>query len=177
MRAASGDDGTAPMTATVRAIREADRTWIRRFVRERWSDEIVVAHGVVHRPHELPGLVVTDAEGPVGLLTYTIDGDACEIVTIDAVIEGTGIGSLLIGSVEDIARVAGCSRLWLVTTNDNDRALGFYRTHGFEVVAVHEGAVDASRKLKPSIPLVNGAGVPIQDEIEMERRLSPGRGR
>jgi ribosomal protein S18 acetylase RimI-like enzyme len=165
------------MTATVRAIRDADRTWIRRFVRERWSDEIVVAHGIVYRPHELPGLVVTDAGEPVGLLTYTIDGDACEVVTIDAVIEGSGIGSLLIGSVEDVARAAGCSRLWLVTTNDNDRALGFYRTHGFEVVAVREGAVDASRKLKPSIPLVNGAGVPIRDEIELERRLSPERGR
>ena len=86
---------------------------------------------------ELPGLVVTDAGEPVGLLTYTIDGDACEIVTIDAVIEGDGIGSLLIGSVEDVAREAGCSRLWLVTTNDNDRALGFYRAHGFDVVAVH----------------------------------------
>jgi ribosomal protein S18 acetylase RimI-like enzyme len=175
--AASGDDCAVPVTATVRAIRDEDRTFMRRFVRERWGDEIVVAHGVVYRPHLLPGLIVTDAGEPVGLLTYTIDGEACEIVTIDAVIEGTGIGSLLIGSVEDVAREAGCSRLRLVTTNDNDRALGFYRAHGFDVVAVHEGAVDASRKLKPSIPLLNGDGVPIQDEIEMERRLSPGRGR
>ncbi len=90
---------------------------------------------------------------------------------------GDGVGSLLIESVEDVAREAGCTRLWLITTNDNDRALGFYRANGFDVVAVHEGAVDASRKLKPSIPLVNEAGVPIQDEIEMERRLPPGRGR
>ena len=113
----------------------------------------------------------------MGLLTYTIDGEACEVVTIDALIEGEGIGSLLIGSVADLARAAGCTRLWLVTTNDNDRALGFYRAQGFDVVAVREGAVDASRKLKPSIPLVNGAGVPIQDEIELERRLPPERGR
>ena len=150
---------------------------MRALVRERWGDEIVVGHGVVYRPDRLPGLIATDAGEPVGLLTYTIDEDACEIVTIDAVIEGDGIGSLLIGSAEDVAREAGCSRLWLVTTNDNERALGFYRKNGFDVVAVREGAVDASRKLKPSIPLVNGSGVPIQDEIEMERRLSPGRGR
>jgi GNAT superfamily N-acetyltransferase len=132
---------------------------------------------MVYRPHLLPGIVVTDAGEPVGLLTYTIDGDACEIVTIDAVVEGDGIGTLLVGSVADVADAAGCTRLWLVTTNDNDRALGFYRAQGFDVVAVHEGAVDASRKLKPSIPLVSGAGVPIQDEIELERRLSPERGR
>jgi len=137
----------------------------------------VVGHGVVYRPHLLPGFVVTDAGDPVGLLTYTIDGAACEIVTIDAVIEGNGIGSLLIGSVQDVARAAGCSRLWLVTTNDNVRALGFYRARGFDVVTVREGAIAASRTLKPSIPLVNEAGVPIQDEIEMERRLPPGRGR
>ena len=136
-----------------------------------------MGHGVVYRPHLLPGLVVTDAREPVGLLTNTIDDDACEIVTVDAVIEGDGVGSLLIGSVADVARAAGCSRLWLVTTNDNVRALGFYRKHGFDVVDVREGAVDASRRLKASIPLVNGAGVPIHDEIEMERRLSPERGR
>jgi ribosomal protein S18 acetylase RimI-like enzyme len=137
----------------------------------------VVGHGVVYRPHQLPGLIATDAGEIVGLLTYTIDGDACEIVTIDAVVEGRGIGSLLIESVEGVAREAGCARLWLVTTNDNVRAQGFYRAKGFDVVAVHAGAVAVSREQKPSIPLVNEAGVPIQDEIEVERRLSPGRGR
>ena len=112
----------------------------------------------------------------MGLLTYTIDGDSCEIVTIDAMVERRGVGSLLIAAVEDAARDAGCTRLWLITTNDNEGALGFYRANGFELVAVHEGAVARSRELKPSIPLVNEAGVPIQDEIEMERRLPPGPG-
>ena len=147
------------------------------FIRERWGDEIVVGHGVVYRPHQLEGIVATDAGEPVGLLTFTIDGDACEIVTIDVTIEGRGVGSLLIGALTDIARGAGCTRLWLITTNDNVRAQRFYRANGFDVVAVHQGAVDVSRKLKPSIPLADEAGVPIQDEIEMERRLSPEPGR
>jgi ribosomal protein S18 acetylase RimI-like enzyme len=120
---------------------------------------------------------VTDAGERLGLLTYTIDGDACEIVTIDAMVEGRGVGSLLIESIADVAREAGCTRLWLITTNDNVRAQGFYRAKGFDVVAVHEGAVGLSRERKPSIPLVNDAGVPIQDEVEMERRLPPRRGR
>jgi hypothetical protein len=130
---------------------------VRAFIRERWGDEIVVGHGVVYRPHLLAGFVATDAREPVGLLTYTIDGDSCEIVTIDAMVERRGVGSLL-------------------TTNDNERALGFYHANGFELVAVHEGAVARSRELKPSIPLENEAGVPIQDEIEMERRLPPDPG-
>jgi len=149
---------------------------VRAFVRARWGDETVVGHGVVYRPDQLPGLLVTDAGETVGLLTYTIEADACEIVTIDALVEGSGVGTMLLAAVEEVARVAGCTRLWLITTNDNVRAQGFYRANGFDVVAVHEGAVAASREHKPSIPLVNEAGVPIQDEIEMERRLSPGRG-
>ena len=150
---------------------------MRAFIRERWGDEIVVGHGVVYRPHQLPGLIATDSGKVVGLLIYTVDGDACEIVTIDAMPEGKGVGSLLIEAVVDAARSAGCARLWLITTNDNERALGFYRAHGFEVVAVHEGAVARSRERKPSIPLLNEVGMPIQDEIEMERPLSPGPGR
>jgi ribosomal protein S18 acetylase RimI-like enzyme len=55
-------------------------------------------------------------------------------------------------------------------TNDNVRAITFYRAHGFDVVAVREGAIEESRKLKDSIPLVNDHGVPIRDEVEMERR-------
>ena len=33
------------------------------------------------------------------------------------------------------------------------------------------GAVEEARKLKPSTPLVSEDGVPITDEIKMERRL------
>lgn len=162
------------MTSTVRALADEDRSWARDFLRERWGDEIVVAHGVVFRPATLPGLVLTDgSDAAVGLLTYSIEGDACEVVTIDAIVEGRGHGSRLIEAVVDVARGAGCSRLWLITTNDNVRALGFYGSHGFDVVAVREGAIEESRKLKASIPLVNEHGVPIRDEIEMERRLSP----
>jgi GNAT superfamily N-acetyltransferase len=165
------------VTSTVRAVVDADRSWIRDFVRERWGDETVVAHGVVFRPAVLPGVVVRDGTGDaVGLLTYVIDGDACEVVTIDAVVEGCGYGSLLLETVSDIARGAGCSRLRLTTTNDNERALGFYRSNGFRIAAVRDGAVEASRKLKPSIPLVNEHGVPIRDEIDMEYRLSSDAG-
>ena len=161
------------MTTIVRSLRDEDREWVRGFLHERWGDEIVVAHGVLFRPATLPGLILTDDVGvAVGLLTYTIEEGACEIVTIDAVIEGRGYGSVLLEAVAHLAAEAGCSRLWLITTNDNVRAIGFYRARGFEVVAVREDAIEESRKLKPSIPVANEHGVPIRDEIEMERRLS-----
>ena len=40
-----------------------------------------------------------------------------------------------------------------------------------DIVAVHEGAVDAWRALKPSIPFADERGVPIRDEIELARDL------
>jgi ribosomal protein S18 acetylase RimI-like enzyme len=165
------------VTPIVRPLGDDDRGWVRDFVRDRWGDETVVGHGVVYRPAALPGLVLIDDDGNrAGLLTFVIEADSCEIVTIDAVVEGRGYGSRLLDEIARVAREAGCSRLWLITTNDNERAIGFYLAYGFEVVEIREGAIEASRKLKPSIPLVNDRGVPITDEIEMERRLSSGDG-
>jgi GNAT superfamily N-acetyltransferase len=160
------------VTPIVRPLGDDDRAWASDFIRDRWG-ETVVGHGVVFRPATLPGFILIDERGnPGAFLTYAIDAEACEIVTIDAVVEGRGYGSQLLEAVAHVAREAGCSRLWLITTNDNERAIGFYLAQGFEVVDIREGAIEASRKLKPSIPLVNEHGVPITDEIEMERGLS-----
>lgn len=62
----------------------------------------------------------------MGLVTYTIDGPSCEIVTLDSVVENIGIGTALVEAVLATARQAKWSRLWLITTNDNLDALGFY---------------------------------------------------
>jgi GNAT superfamily N-acetyltransferase len=101
---------------------------------------------------------------------YSIDGGACEIVTIDSLIE-RGIGTALVEAVTDAARAAGCGRLWLVTTNDNLPALRFYQKRRFALVAVHREAVAEARKLKPEIPLVGLDGIPIRDELELELEL------
>ena len=64
----------------------------------------------------------------------------------------------------------GCTRLWVITTNDNVDALRFYQRRGFCLVRVHGGAVDRSRaSLKPEIPPVGAYGIPLRDEIELER--------
>jgi hypothetical protein len=53
-------------------------------------------------------------------------------------------------------------RLWLVTTNDNLRALELYQRWGMEIVAFHRHAVtEARRHLKPSIPERGTHGIPI----------------
>ena len=155
----------------VRPVRAEDRDWIRRFVAERWGAEVVVARGVLYRPHELAGIVAEGDGGPIGLLTYQISGDACEIVTLDSVRPSMGVGTALLEAVKDAARAAGCRRLWLVTTNDNLEALRFYQKRGFVLVAVHRNAAEAARRLKPEISRLGAHGIPIRDEIELELLL------
>ena len=122
-------------------------------------------------PADLPGFAAFDGGRCVGLVTYELDGEACEIVTIDALEEGKGIGTVLLDAVAAAAREAGCARVQLLTTNNNLRALAFYQKRGFRLVGLVPGAIDEERSLKPSIPLVDASGLPIRDELHLELEL------
>lgn len=152
----------------IRPIAPGDAAWVERLIVEHWFESSVVAHGVIYYPHELPGFAAMNDELPVGLVTYHMSKDECEIVTLDSANPGIGIGTALLEAVRQEAKQRGCSRLWLVTTNDNLEALGFYQKRGFVLVKVHRNAIERSRKLKPAIPLYGLEGIPIRDEIELE---------
>ena len=119
-------------------------------------------------PAALPGFVAVGEGGPVGLLTYSIQGERCEIVTLNSFIEGRGVGTRLVESAKGVASESGCTKLWLITTNDNLEALRFYQKRGFVLVAVHRNALDLSRRLKPEIPALGRHAIPLRDEIELE---------
>ena len=155
----------------IRPLAAGDRDWLEGFVLARWRAPTVVGHGRVYRPAELPGFVALQDDERLGLVTFVLEDDACEIVTIDSVREGVGVGSALVDAVVQKAREADCRRLWLVTTNDNLPMFRFAQKRGFALVAVHPRAVEASRKLKPEIPLLGIDGIPIRDELELELRL------
>jgi ribosomal protein S18 acetylase RimI-like enzyme len=155
----------------IRALTRADRDWVERLVVERWEDSVVTGRGRLWRPAELPGFAAFEGRECVGLVTYELDGEACEIVTIDALREGVGIGSALLEAVVAEARAAGCERVQLLTTNNNVRALAFYQKRGFRLVRLVPGAIDEERKLKPAIPKVDSAGLPIRDELHLELGL------
>jgi ribosomal protein S18 acetylase RimI-like enzyme len=152
----------------IRALTPADSDWVSQVMISEWSGEMVVAHGEIFYPAILPGFAAfVDAE-PVGLLTYNIAGDECEIITLNSWRENLGVGTALISTARRVADQAGCSRLLLVTTNNNLHALQFYKKRGFVISSVRENAISGSRKLKPQIPLLDNDGQPISDEIEME---------
>src|SRR6266581_3261159 len=155
----------------VRPLTTEDSAWVRQFIIEHWGDTIVVAHGKVYHPHMLPGFVAILKGNRVGLLTYSLEDENCEIVTIDSTKPGIGIGMLLIKAATQAAREAGCKRIWLITTNDNLHALRFYQKRGFTLVSIYRNAVDAARQMKPRIPLIGDDQIPLHDEIELEMML------
>jgi ribosomal protein S18 acetylase RimI-like enzyme len=155
----------------LRRLGPEDRDWVIDLLHERWGSALIVSRGRVHEVDKLPGFIVEDQGAPIGLVTYRIDGEACEIVSLDSLMEGRGVGSALVRAVREAATEWGCDRLWLITTNDNTAALRFYQKLGFRLVAVHRNAIDRSRELKPEIPAVGTDGIPIRDEIELEMYL------
>lgn len=142
--------------------------WLTRILVENWDATTVASRGQRIDASVLPGFVAITNGRRIGLITYRICNDQCEIVTLNSNQGGIGIGTALLESVVQIARKCGCRRLWLITTNDNLDAIRFYSRRGMRLVAVHLDAIVESRKLKPSIPQRGSFGIPLQDELEFE---------
>jgi ribosomal protein S18 acetylase RimI-like enzyme len=68
-------------------------------------------------------------------------------------------------------RRTGARRIWLVTTNDNVRAIRFYQRWGMDLVGYLRHGADVSRRVKPEIPERGGDGIPVRHELEFELLL------
>jgi ribosomal protein S18 acetylase RimI-like enzyme len=159
---------------SVRNAGPADRAWVEQQLIASWGSTTMVSHGQVHDATQLPTLVAVRKDALVGLATLRFDQDECELLTIEALCKQAGVGSALLDAVSHEAVRRGCTRLWLITTNDNLDAIRFYQRRGMRLVAVHPGTVDRARELKPSIPEVGEYGIPLHDELEFELRLKAG---
>jgi 2-oxo-4-hydroxy-4-carboxy--5-ureidoimidazoline (OHCU) decarboxylase/GNAT superfamily N-acetyltransferase len=153
----------------VRPMTPEDAGWADRLLSGYQGTRATARLGELLDPLEGPGLVAEVGGSPVGLLTYRLDGDQMEALTVHAQASGHGAGSALLAAAVEEARRAGARRLWLVTTNDNLHAIRFYLRRGMHVARVHEGAVDRDRELKPEMARVNGEnGIPMRDLVEFE---------
>lgn len=152
----------------IRPIQKYDQQNVVEILERNWVSTDIITRGKIHDATKLPGFVAVVDNEIIGLITYRIEAKECEIITLDSLEEGIGVGTKLIEEVELAAISAGYKRLWLITTNDNTDALRFFQTRGFSLVAVHRNAVTESRKIKPQIPLYGFESIPIRDEIELE---------
>lgn len=147
------------------------RAQVADLTRTKWGSDLVVSRGRSWYPAQLPGFLARVNEETAGLVTYHIEAEQCEVVTLHSWVENIGIGTSLLKEVTQCAAEARCRRVWLITTNDNLHALGFYQKRGFRMVAVYPNALAVSRQLKPEIPLIGFDNIPLRDEIELELPL------
>jgi GNAT superfamily N-acetyltransferase len=156
----------------VRPREAADQAAARAFLARHGSTRVARLGELLH-PLDHPAFVAEAAGGRLlGMLTYVPgpDWEQCEILTLHAAEQWRGAGTAMVEAVEQLAAQQGCARLWVITTNDNVDALRFYQRRGFCLVAVHRGAVDRSRiNLKPEISVAGAYGIPLRDEIELEK--------
>src|SRR5436190_105860 len=147
----------------IRRLTPDDLARLRQFWIEHWGDEVMISRGRVYRPEQLEGFVIEAGNEWIGLLTFMIENNELEVTSLDSLREGQGIGTLLLNEVVEVARLNNCKRIFLITTNDNLNALGFYQKRGFKLAVLYPGAINESRKIKPSISLVGMHNIPLRD--------------
>ena len=162
---------TIKLQFEVRRVEAHERPLVASFLEAHWGSVQIVSRGHVHQADCLPAFVAIWDDQLVGLVTYHVQRGMCEIVSLDSLIVKIGVGTALINMVVEEAIQSACKRVWLITTNDNLSALGFYQRRGFRLVAVYQGAIDVAREIKPQIPLIGMDNIPLHDEIELQMWL------
>ena len=145
---------------TLRDSTIQDQNWIKEFIHSAWGAELIVVHGDKFYPAELNAIIAERSGIPVGLATYFINTTSIEVVTLNSLTSGAGIGKKLIQSLIDKARIKAMERVWLITTNDNTSALTFYQKLGFHIVKLYPDAVSKSREINLRFPSPVSMGFP-----------------
>jgi len=159
------------MAFQIEKISEEDHEKVLAIVKSFWGNETLIVHNELFDARTLDGLKAVEGNQILGICHYHIFDNECEILTLTSLDPRRGIGTALLAKVEKIATSCGCNLLSLTTTNDNLEALGFYQKRGFHLAALFSSQVDLSRQIKPEIPKIGYHGIPIRDELRLEKVL------
>ena len=142
------------------------------FFTEHWeTTQVVFSRGTFHYA-ELEGYAVIDENKEMmGLGTYKIENQECEIISLNSKYEEEGVGSSLLYVIENEAKERNCRTVKAIATNDNLQALKFFQKRGYAITEIVRNAVEKSREVKPEIPFYSYDGIPIRDELILEKFL------
>ncbi len=152
---------------SIRPLSERDKPFVVQALTNLWGSEQIVYSGEIFDASLLPGFLAEEEGRVVGLVTYERKDTVCQIISLNALTPGKGIGTALVEEVKKVAKEQGCKELIVVTTNDNLSALQFYQKKGFVLKALRPNALEKSRLVKPQIPLIGDNGIPLRDELEL----------
>lgn len=159
------------MINNIEKISNETRNLVNHFFIDNWYSTDMSLRGKIIDGTKLDGFLLQEDNTIIGLVTYTFFDDICEIVSLDSKRENIGIGSALLKQIEKVALDNNCKKMRLITTNDNMRALQFYQKRGYCLTKLYPNAMDEVRKVKPNVPELGDNGIPLRDEIELEKKL------
>ena len=153
----------------VREATDADRPAARELIQRDFGRTKIVAFGEVMDIDPMPVLVAVAPEEASGVLVYRLLEDALHIVALatDPMWQRSGVGGYLVAEAELLARRLGLSRLVVATTNDNLPSLYFYQRRGYRLTEL----IPASVTIHTHQELDGFAGIPVRDEIRLEKRM------
>ena len=155
----------------IQLISEKNRQQVMNFFRKHWGGSLMIISSGTYDCGMLDGYVYVEDATIIGLVTYVLHADSLEIISLDSIQEGKGIGSRLMAEVEQFAMEQNIPTIELITTNDNLQALKFYQKRGYRITHIFPNAVMEARKVKPTIPLIGNDGIPLLDELKLQKKL------
>jgi len=169
--AAAGGQSSEPCLV-VRPATAADRGRIEELALYFWDETEVECFGREYDVLACPAFLACEGRDIVGLASYAVepDWDAVVLVMLDVLpaCQGGGGGSALIAAVAKEAARLGRARVLVATSNDDLMALALYQQHGFHLIELIPGALAHHHGGE----LVGLAGIPVRDEIRLERPVS-----
>ena len=156
----------------IHSITKKNQQQVLQFFQEHWGSSQMIISSGIYDCEQLDGFIYEENEVILGLLTYVFHGQSLEVISLDSVKEGRGIGSKLMNEVEWLAKQKDIAEITLITTNDNLNALKFYQKRGYRIVQIIPNAVAKARKIKPSIPMLGNDDIPLHDELQLAKVLN-----
>ena len=98
----------------VRRLTVEDRPRLRQFLAERWGGEEIVSRVRIYCTEQLEGVVVEDDNKWIGLLTFFIEANECEVTSLDSRHAEQGIGTILLRNAIEEANERNRKRIFLI---------------------------------------------------------------
>lgn len=163
--------GAVPGWEELRFVRDVTPEIVEEIWGPRFGSPIVTPTGT-YTPHDVEALLLTTSDGErAALITWVVEGDTAEIVSINAIPPGAGFGTRVLNAVTDELIGRSVRHLKLFTTEDNLRSLRFFRRHGFRLTDIHPDVMDAVRAAKPEVAELADDGLPLRDMWELRKTL------
>jgi len=139
------------MALTFRKAMSSERDGVERLLRAAFTPYVralgreLSAAGYARLPAELERgdiYVALEADRVVGVVRTepSDDGLFIDQIGVDPTRQGAGVGSWLLGRIEEVARLSGARGMSLYTAEMMEHLLRLYRRHGFEII--HRGPPD-----------------------------------